>query len=103
MTSDYEARLAAMGVTIEEHDFGREDEPDVVGVFVIESETESALDIWLAVRPQSPPDRRAMFAEWAESRLQRFIEHGPEPDGWQRRSDGGWQLWARRVEMPPLD
>ena len=103
MTSDAEARLAARGATIEEYDFGRDDEPDVTGVFVITPATHPAINVWLAVRPETPPDDRAGFAEWAESRLDRFFEHGPEPDGWQPRSDGGWQMWARRVEMPPLD
>jgi hypothetical protein len=41
-----------------------------------------------------------MFAEWAESRFARLIEHGPEPAGWQERSDGARQLWGRLTQMP---
>lgn len=56
-----------------------------------------------AIRPGLEANRRATFAEWAESRFQRFLEHGPEPDGWQKRSDGAWQLWARGVQLPTFD
>ncbi|MBC9730550.1 MULTISPECIES: hypothetical protein [Streptomyces] len=94
-----EARLAAMGWPVEEEDFGRADEPDVQGCLLIE-EVEGGVRARIVVRPGLQGDVRKSFAEWAESRLQRFMEHGPEPDGWQKRSDGGWQMWARLHQMP---
>lgn len=101
--SGAERRLNERGITIGEFDFGREDEPDVSGFAMIEELPESSSRIVLLVRPGTASEIRAMFAEWAEQRLARFFEHGPEPDGWQRRSDGAWQLWTRLVELPPLD
>jgi hypothetical protein len=45
--------------------------------------------------------RRERFATWATGRILRYLEHGPEPDGWQRRAlDGKWQLWARETWLP---
>jgi hypothetical protein len=46
----------------------------------------------------------ASVTEWAEQRLDRFEEAGPEPDGWQRRKDGTWQLWpVNHPELSALD
>jgi hypothetical protein len=44
-----------------------------------------------------------MFTELADERVQRFMEHGAEPDGWFQQSDGKWALWARVHTLPPLD
>jgi hypothetical protein len=50
------------------------------------------------------PATRALFAEWVEVKIDRFFEHGPEPDGWgPRKLQDGWQLWARIVMLPDLD
>jgi len=46
---------------------------------------------------------RALFADWALQRVERYLEHGPDPDAWQRRSDGDYQLTARKVEGPVLE
>lgn len=56
----------------------------------------------LMARPELDPVQREMFAEWCHQHIARFVEHGPEPDGWQLRSDGGWQLYAGAVDLPPL-
>ena len=48
-------------------------------------------------------DLKTSFAEWAESRINRFLERGPEPDGWQRTADGVWQLCAKQEVLPSLD
>jgi hypothetical protein len=53
-----------------------------------------------AIRPGLDGWQRDMFAEWAESRFARLIEHGPEPDGWQERSGGARQLWGRLTKVP---
>ncbi|MDX3075765.1 hypothetical protein [Streptomyces sp. MI02-7b] len=99
---DAEERLAAAGVALEETDFGREDEPDIGGCLLAES-VEDGIRANIVVRPGLVGEARTAFAEWAESRLQRFLEHGPEPDGWQERSDGAWQLWGRWAQLPSLD
>lgn len=45
--------------------------------------------------------QRERFAQWACERILRFIEHGPEPDGWHKRArDSKWQLLAREVMLP---
>ncbi len=61
----------------------------------------------LYVAPQAAPDiDRAEFDrlyQWAESRLQRLGEHGPEPDGWARRRAGTFEvleLLARTMYLP---
>jgi hypothetical protein len=97
-----EDRLKARGVVLEEIDFGREDEPNVSGCLVAQY-VEQGVRLKVAVRPGLSGHWREGFAEWAESRLQRFLDHGPEPDGWQKRSDGAWQLWGRWTQMPSLD
>ncbi|WP_019073250.1 hypothetical protein [Streptomyces hokutonensis] len=102
MTSDAEKQLNAGGLELEEEDFGREDEPDVDGCALIGVRDEG-LQVRLVIRPGLAPAFRAGFAEWALQRIQRFEEHGPEPDGWQKRSDGNWQLWVRRHWLPQID
>ncbi|MFF0487798.1 hypothetical protein ACFYTQ_02120 [Nocardia sp. NPDC004068] len=99
---DAENRLEALGVPLEETDFGREDEPDIGGCLLVR-QVDGGLMMKVAIRPGIAGEERDMFAQWAESRLLRFAEHGPEPDGWQHRSDGDWQLWGRWQQMPGLD
>ncbi|MCX5170564.1 MULTISPECIES: hypothetical protein [Streptomyces] len=102
MTSDAEKRLIAGGLEIEEVDFGREDEPDIDGCALL-SQRDEGLAVRLVIRPGLASEFRAGFAEWALQRIERFEEHGPEPDGWQKRSDGDWQLWVRRHVLPSVD
>jgi hypothetical protein len=59
--------------------------------------------IQVVVRPGLDPGLKHTFAEWAESRINRLLEHGPSPDGWQQTADGTWQLCARQEELPRLD
>jgi hypothetical protein len=40
------------------------------------------------------------FDHWSRERIERFLEHGAEPDGWERVTEG-WHLWAREIFMPP--
>lgn len=102
MTSEAERHLLAeYGWPIEEENLGREDEPDIVGCALLD-EADGGVRGRFVVRPGLTAEHRAGFAEWAVQRVERFLEHGPEPDGWQRRSDGAWQLWVRQVQMPPL-
>jgi hypothetical protein len=97
-----EERLGALGVPFEETDFGDNVDPDVFGCLLVR-QVDNGLMMKVAIRPGLVRDARETFAQWAESRLQRFAEHGPEPDGWQKRSDGDWQLWGRLQQMPRLD
>jgi hypothetical protein len=103
MMSEAESRLLKRGLGIEEFDLQRDDEPDVVG-YVVLVPSDLGATINALIKPGSSSNSRALFAEWLESRIDRYFEHGPEPDGWERRaSDGGWQLWARELQMPSLD
>lgn len=101
--SEPEQRLLQRGLAIEEGDLGRSDEPDVVG-YVVLRPSDGGATVHAMVVPGLSDDRRAGFAGWLEGRIDRFFEHGPEPDGWQRRqSDGDWQVWAREVQLPSLE
>lgn len=90
-----------------EVDFGEQafgwdpDRPDHEGFIVVEAGSPPVLVA--RIRPGMGQEARDVFAEWALQRFARFLEHGPEPDGWQNRSDGGWQLWCRSVVLPSLD
>jgi hypothetical protein len=97
-----EERLIALGVPVEATDFGTEVDPQVSGCLLVRQFSEGLM-MRATVRQGVIGDARELFAEWAESRFLRFGEHGPEPDGWQKRSDGDWQLWVRLRQMPDLD
>jgi hypothetical protein len=97
-----EERMAASGLILQETDLGRDDEPDVGGCLMAEI-SEGWAGVQVVIKPGLAGPPRADFAEWAESRIKRFLQHGPEPDGWRQRPDGVWQLWGRRQEMPSLD
>lgn len=52
-----------------------------------------------------PDLSRAQLEETAAGvlvRMARYVNDGPEPDGWQRRSDGPFQLWLTRHQLPKL-
>jgi hypothetical protein len=53
------------------------------------------------VRTGLTQEDRDFFAEAALERFLRFLEHGPNLDAWQERSDGDWQLWLRPVQLDP--
>jgi hypothetical protein len=102
MTSTAELKLKdTYGWPVEEVDFGREDEPDVDGC-VLANYVGEGVTARVTIRPGLDADLRAGFATWALQILENFIEHGPEFDGWQKRSDEGWQLWGRRHEFPSV-
>lgn len=101
-----EAQLNQVGLEIEEFDFGREDELDITGFIMVKwlDLDHEKYTATIGVRPGTGPEDRAAFATWARDVLARWLEHGPDVDGWQRReSDAGWQLWARRHYFPSLD
>jgi hypothetical protein len=90
-----------MGVPIREVDFSGYDA--AVGGCVRAHIEDGFAGIEVIVRPGLAADLKTSFAEWAESRINRFLERGPEPDGWQRTADGVWQLCARQETLPSLD
>ncbi|MFJ5785479.1 hypothetical protein [Streptomyces hydrogenans] len=63
----------------------------------------TGLHSWLVTPPPGPEDDREGLCAWARQRLLRLVEHGPAPDGWGERSDGGWQLVAYLRAVPRLD
>ncbi|WP_280393645.1 hypothetical protein [Nocardia brasiliensis] len=97
-----EERLADLGMTFEETDFEGEVDSEVQGCLLIRR-FDHGLRVKIAVAAGLAGEAREAFAEWAESRILRFTEHGPEPDGWSERTDGDWQLWARWQQMPLID
>ena len=90
-----------LGVPIREVDFSAYDA--AVGGCVRAHIEDGFAGIEVIVRSGLAPDLKTSFAEWAESRINRFLERGPEPDGWQRTPDGVWQLCARQETLPSLD
>ncbi|MEU9218944.1 hypothetical protein AB0D47_20610 [Streptomyces sp. NPDC048376] len=103
MSSEAERKLNdTYGWPVEEVDFGRTDEPDVDGCVLVKYEGDGVA-ARVAARPGLSDELRAGFATWALQVLEQFIEHGPEFDGWQKRSDGGWQKWGRRHMLPSMD
>jgi hypothetical protein len=100
--SGAEERMASQGLILQETELGRDDDPAVGGCLMAEISGGMA-GVQVVIRPGLAGQTRADFAEWAESRINRFLEHGPEPDGWRQRPDGVWQLWGRLQEMPSLD
>ncbi|MEV1018136.1 hypothetical protein AB0I89_32120 [Micromonospora sp. NPDC049801] len=55
------------------------------------------------IRPDLDRVAFEQAVEFIGSRIARFIQHGPEPDGWEPAVDGVWRLWARLTPMPTLD
>jgi hypothetical protein len=100
--SPAERQLAEWGLDIEEMEFPAEVDSGIDAYAQIYRNGDE-FDVTLRVRSGSSRDARREFADWAVSRIRRFAEHGPEPDGWQLRSDGGWQLWVRSVYLGDLD
>lgn len=49
----------------------------------------------IALRPGLSAEEQADACRAAAERFVRISEFGPEPDGWQLRSDGDYQLWLR--------
>jgi hypothetical protein len=97
-----EQRLARLGVPFEGPDSGDAIDPELGGCLLARP-VDGGVQVKVVIRPELQGWERVTFAEWAESRFMRFIEHGPEPDGWQVRPDGDWQLCGRLTQMPPLD
>lgn len=72
--------------------------PDSLGVVIVGD----GPALFMASRSASGFAVEAALAHAARI-VVRFREHGAEPDGWQLRSDGLWQLWIRPIVLPPLD
>jgi hypothetical protein len=90
-----------MGISMREGDFSTSD--PAIGGCVRAHIEDGFAGIEVIVRSGLAADLKSSFAEWAESRINRFLERGPEPDGWQRTADGIWQLCARQETVPSID
>jgi hypothetical protein len=86
---------------MQEVDFSGED-PGIGGCLRAEIKDGWA-GLAVLVRSSLDAEQKASFAEWAESRINRLLESGPQPDGWQQQPDGIWQLCARQMTLPSLD
>jgi hypothetical protein len=87
-----------LGIPMHEVDFSGYD-PAVGGCVRAHIEGGFA-GIEVVVRAGLTANLKASFATWAESRINRFLERGPEPDGWQKVEGGIWQLCARQETLP---
>ena len=58
--------------------------PGSVGFLSVLPDAEGALIVNALVRPGLSSVEREQFAAAVEERIDRIIEHGPDPDGWQR-------------------
>ena len=60
-----------------------------------------------AVNPGIDPGRELGALGWCAQMVTRIEDYGFDEamrmDAWQHRSDGGWQLWGRAVQLPTLD
>lgn len=71
-------------------------DPVHIGLFVIYPLSDGNYRVVASLKPDASDAEEASFSEWVDSRFERFVEYGPEPDGWQYRvTDGGWQMWVR--------
>ncbi|MEV0283481.1 hypothetical protein AB0H36_05105 [Kribbella sp. NPDC050820] len=78
-------------------------DPGLLGYLAVRpvaDDPEGSIQIWAAIRPEADFDT---FAEWADQRVERFMEYGADADGWFEQSDGKLAVWARLHDMPPLD
>jgi hypothetical protein len=106
--SPAERLLLARGVALAEEDLEARDptlvgDPDRLGVLVVAPEG-PGLRVWAVLRLGVAAEDRERFAGWVVALLDRFLEHGPGPDGWQARATqpGSWQLWSRSVVLPDM-
>jgi hypothetical protein len=100
--SDAELELAAGGMIIRERDLDYGDDL-VVGLVLIETGEDPPFRVVLLVRPGLQAWQRAGFAKWAVIAVGRFMEHGPDLDGWLKRSDGRWQQLVQGEKFPSPD
>jgi len=71
-------------------------EPEWIGLVVLNEGGGAAI-----VRDDVDAHNLQQFCSEFASRIERVIEHGPEPDGWHYRPhDGGWELWAKACQDP---
>ena len=93
-----EQELFDRGVRLQENEDVNHEMPEHLGCAVND---QGELLAEVHVQAGMSQDWRDFAAEGALERIDRFAEHGPEPDGWQLRSDGAWQLWLRPVQLDP--
>lgn len=94
----------ALIVAVEPYDFTAvQPDPAIVGyVLLPPCPPDGYPEPRVVYRAGLPDSERDGFAEWAYHRLMRLAQVGSEPDGWQRRADGGLQLWCRLVASSAL-
>ena len=96
-----EQELFDRGVRLQENEDVNHEMPEHLGCVLVAVNDQGELLAEVHVQAGMSQDWRDFAAEGALERIDRFAEHGPEPDGWQLRSDGAWQLWLRPVQLDP--
>lgn len=83
-----------LDVTVDD-EFFKDQAPDAVALIVFYPEA-THLRVCGLIRSTLTGEDDAALGRWIGTRARRFIEHGPDPDGWRLRiTDGGWQLVVR--------
>lgn len=101
---DYVQQLRSRGVRITrdpaiEKGALQEDKP-YLGCLLC-SEPDGQYSFLLALHEITNDQDAQSVARWALGRVDRMYDYGPEPDGWQRRSDGDLQLWINQHNVDP--
>ena len=96
-----EDELFSRGVSLHELETINLEMPEHAGCIMVAYGEDETVVAEAYVRVGLPQAMRDLVAKAALERFQRFAEHGPVPDAWQKRSDGAWQLWLRPVQLDP--
>jgi len=101
---DWVARLRDNGITVEEV-AGVEEwataSGKLIGACILASPRPGGHVFSVALHPGLPPAIASEVCYEAMVRFDRLANHGYEPDGWQHRSDGDYQLWLRYHDFGP--
>lgn len=82
---------------------GTDLDPGLLGYLAIrpvEGDPNQSIEIWAKISPEADQET---FTEWADQRVERFMEHGAAVDNWHQQSDGKFVVWARLHYFPSVD
>jgi hypothetical protein len=72
---------------------GKVDHPDAFACLLVIGEGPERR-FGAVIAPDAPEELADPFVPYAQSRFQRFVEHGPEPDGWIHETTDGVATWV---------
>ena len=68
---------------------------------ILATEHPEGYSFGVALLPGQHQDDQSEICHQAMVRFNRIAEHGAEPDGWQKRKDGKYQLWLTLHQLDP--